>query len=411
MAKAYFGSRISAHLIETPEGYLVCKNVPIARTGVQDYRGSEFGGEKPEQLYHVTRPQKEVFSPAAIASFEGKPVVDEHPNEDVTPDNYNQYMKGVCRDVKQGEGDLAQYLVGDLVIYDRDLITKIKNGKREISCGYDCLWVPTADDAYEQREIRGNHIAVVDKGRAGHKVAIRDNAGRSKNMSKSKNIFARMLAAFAKDADTTPDDLLEASNAVSGQDAPAPEPAPAPAEPAPAAPAMDKAMEARLKAIEDAIAALKPQEPAPTMDEEEEDEPDALDALEEELTANPEEEAADEDPEAEVEADPELISEEAGVEDEEPEEAGCLPGPGRDAALQAIRNLKPVVAMLPEAQRKKAADSLAMLIRGQLGSDEQYGSLVEAKKASHMSNTKDGIMDDEAYGRMIREKFNPHYKK
>ena len=107
------------------------------------------------------------------------------------------------------------------------LITKIKNGKREISCGYDCLWVPTADDAYEQREIRGNHIAVVDKGRAGHKVAIRDDAGRSKKMSKSKNIFARMLAAFAKDADTTPDDLLEASQAVNNQDAAAPAPAPA----------------------------------------------------------------------------------------------------------------------------------------------------------------------------------------
>lgn len=414
MAKAYFGSRISAHLIETPEGYLVCKNVPIARTGVQDYRGSEFGGEEPEQLYHVTRLQKEVFSPAAIASFEGKPVVDEHPDEDVTPDNFNRYMKGVCRDVKQGEGDLASYLVGDLVIYDRDLITKIKNGKREISCGYDCLWVPTADDAYEQREIRGNHIAVVDRGRAGHKVAIRDNAGRSKKMSKSKNIFARMLAAFAKDADTTPDDLLEASNAVSGQDAsapePAPAPAPAPAEAAPAAPAIDEAMEARFKAIEDAIAALKPQEPSPEPEKEEE-EPDALDALEEELTAEPQEEIADEDPEAEVEAAPELISEEAGVEDEEPEEAGCLPGPGRDAALQAIRNLKPVVAMLPEHQRRKAADSLAMLIRGQLGSDEQYGSLVEAKKASHMSNAKDGIMNDADYGRMIREKFNPHYKK
>ena len=410
MAKAYYGSRISAHIFETPEGYLVCKNVPIARTGVQDYRGSEFGADEPEQLYHVTRPQNEVFSPAAIASFEGKPVVDEHPDEDVTSENYNRYMKGVCRDVKKGEGDLAQFLVGDLVIYDQDLISKIKNGKREISCGYDCLWVPTADDAYEQREIRGNHIAVVDKGRAGHKVAIRDDAGRSKEM-KSKNIFARMLAAFAKDANTTPDDLLEASQAVNNQDAAEPAPAPAPVEaPAPAAPAMDEAMEARFKAIEDAIAKLTPQ-PAPEPEPEpEEEEPDALDALEEELTAEEEipEETEDEDPEAEVEADPELINAEAGVEDEEPE-AGCLPGQGRDAALQAIRNLKPVVARLPESQRKKAADSLAMLIRGQLGKDAQYGSLVEAKMASKPA--KDTAISDEDLGRYIRDKYNTHYKK
>ena len=35
MAKAYFGSRLSANMITTPEGYLVCKNVPIARVGHQ----------------------------------------------------------------------------------------------------------------------------------------------------------------------------------------------------------------------------------------------------------------------------------------------------------------------------------------------------------------------------------------
>ena len=256
MAKAYFGSRLSAHLFETPEGYLVCKNVPIARIGVQEYRGEEFGADEAAQIYKVNRPEKEVFDAAAIASFEGKPVVDEHPDEDVNADNYSRYMKGVCRDVKRGEGDLANCLVGDLVIYDQDLITKIKNGKREISCGYDCLWVPTSDTSYEQREIRGNHIAVVDKGRAGRKVAIRD-AERRKTMNKSKNIFARMLAVFAKDADTTPDDLMAASQAVNGQDvapeAPAPE-APAAPAPAPAAPTMDEAMEARFKAIEDAIA-------------------------------------------------------------------------------------------------------------------------------------------------------------
>ena len=77
MAKAYFGSRISANMITTPEGYLVCKNVPIARTGHQEYLGSEFGGPQPEARYDITRSEQEVFDRAAIASFEGKPVVDE----------------------------------------------------------------------------------------------------------------------------------------------------------------------------------------------------------------------------------------------------------------------------------------------------------------------------------------------
>ena len=79
-----------------------------------------------------------------------------------------------------GERELKNCLVGDLIIYDKELIDKIKQGKREISCGYDCLWCQQDKDTFDQREIRGNHIAVVDKGRAGHKVAIRDSAGRSK---------------------------------------------------------------------------------------------------------------------------------------------------------------------------------------------------------------------------------------
>ncbi|MDO5829429.1 MAG: DUF2213 domain-containing protein, partial [Methanocorpusculum sp.] len=350
----------------------------------------------------------------AIASFEGKPVVDEHPDEDVTTENYSRYLKGVCRDVRRGEGDFSDCIVGDLVIYDEALINKIKNGKREISCGYDCLWVPTSEASYEQREIRGNHIAVVDKGRAGHKVAIRD---KERKRPMSKNIIARMLAAFAKDSETSPDDLLAASQAVNQQDA---APAPAP-EPAPAAvqekPAFDAAeFDARLKRIEDAIAGLtapkeEPQ-PAPAA---EEPEGDALDSLEEELQAGGEEQepregafpgTTDEDV---VTEDPDVINKELGTQDEaEPEEElGPVPQQARDSALRAIRNLRPVVAGLPAAQRKRAADSLAMLIRGQLNADSGYTALQRAKSA----RAKDAAaVSDAEYGRMIRDRFNPHYK-
>lgn len=409
MAKAYFGSRISANMITTPEGYLVCKNVPVARTGTQQYRGCEFGADEPNKVYNVTRSEPEVFDKAAIASFEGKPVCDEHPDTDVTPENYSRYIKGVCRDVHRGEGELKNCLVGDLIIYDKELIDKIKNGKREISCGYDCLWCQTDSNTFDQREIRGNHIAVVDKGRAGHKVAIRDSAGRRKHMS--KNIFARMLAAFAKDADTTPEDLLEASKAVA-TDAPAPQPAPAPA-PAPQPepkPAIDADLDARLTRIEDALAELaKPKQPEvpPVQDEEEEDEEvDALDSLAEELQNQ---EVDDEDV---VEEDPDVINERFG-EDEEPEELEEAPAPlnaaSRDAAMRAIRNLKPVVAALPPNQRKRAADSLAAMIRGQVVADSQYGALQRAQRAHKANDSK--TMSDEEYGRYIRNKYNPHYSK
>ena len=41
MAKAHFGSKISPNMKRTPEDFLICYNVPIARTGVQKYLGKE----------------------------------------------------------------------------------------------------------------------------------------------------------------------------------------------------------------------------------------------------------------------------------------------------------------------------------------------------------------------------------
>lgn len=406
--RAFYGSKISGHMIRTPEGYLVCKEVPIARTGTQEYRGMEFGGENPEKIYVVKRPEEEVFSKAALASFEGKPVVDEHPDENVTPDNIGRYIKGTCRDVRRGEGALSDCVVADLIIYDKDLIKKIESGKRDISCGYDCLWDPKDDDTYVQLEIRGNHVAVVEEGRAGHKVSIRDSRKGGKTMSeKSKNsIWGRMLSAFAHDSDTTPEDLEAAAKMKPASDE---------NDPAKTVPVVEKKeepkstidaeLDARLKKIEDAIAALS-EKP----DKKPEEESDALDALEEELKGEKEETHDESD----VEVDPKEINakqeeaeddDEDVVEPEDEEEAKAA----RDAALKAISALKPVVAALPKSQRKKAADSLADLIRGNIH-DDGYDAIMKAKENGR-KKAKDKAMDDRELGRMIRDKYNPHYKK
>lgn len=406
--RAFYGSKISGHMIRTPEGYLVCKEVPIARTGTQEYRGMEFGGENPEKIYVVKRPEEEVFSKAALASFEGKPVVDEHPDENVTPDNIGRYIKGTCRDVRRGEGALSDCVVADLIIYDKDLIKKIESGKRDISCGYDCLWDPKDDDTYVQLEIRGNHVAVVEEGRAGHKVSIRDSRKGGKTMSeKSKNsIWGRMLSAFAHDSDTTPEDLEAAAKMkpASDEDDPA-KTVPVIEKKEEPKSTIDAELDARLKKIEDAIAALS-EKP----DKKPEEESDALDALEEELKGEKEETHDESD----VEVDPKEINakqeeaeddEEDVVEPEDEEEAKAA----RDAALKAISALKPVVAALPKSQRKKAADSLADLIRGNIH-DDGYDAIMKAKENGR-KKAKDKAMDDRELGRMIRDKYNPHYKK
>ena len=420
MSKAYFGSRISDHILKTPEGFLICKDVPIARTGTQQYRGCEFGAPVGDALYNVQRPEAEVFDRAAVASFEGKPVCDEHPEEDVTPDNYGRYMKGVCRDVRRGDGDLSNCLVADLVIYDADLINKIEAGKREISCGYDCLWNPTSDSSYDQLEIRGNHVAVVDKGRAGHKVAIRDTAVDKKGGKKmSESLIGRILRALARDESTTPEDMEAAAKLAGGADAePRPQPAPAPAAPATPAPAavpqpenkpaaMDEATEARFKKIEDALEAISSKlNPAPPAAEPKKD---ALDALEEELQSKePAVELAPAGDEDDVIEPPEEIN----AHDAEPEEEPVVPASkaARDAAMVLLKNLKPAVANIKnEAQRKRAADSLAVLIKGSMQQDAQYGELMQMRRRAAAQDRKPAA-DDYELGREIAKKYNPHYK-
>lgn len=411
MSKAYFGSRISDHILKTPEGFLICKDVPIARTGTQQYRGCEFGGPVADGIYNVQRPEAEVFDRAAVASFEGKPVCDEHPEEDVTPDNYGRYMKGVCRDVRRGDGDLSNCLVADLLIYDADLIGKIEAGKREISCGYDCLWNPTSDSSYDQLEIRGNHVAVVDRGRAGHKVAIRDTADDKKGGTKmSKSLIGRILRALARDESTTPEDMEAAAKLAGSSDAePRPQPAPAPApQPENKPAAMDEATEARFKKIEDALEAISSKlNPAPPAAEPKKD---ALDALEEELQNKaPAAEPAPAGDEDDVIEPPEDINAQDAAPEEDVE-GECAPNAkeARDAAMALIKNLKPAVAAIPnEAQRKRAADSLAILIKGSMQQDSQYGELMQMRRRSAAQDSKP---DDYALGREIAKKYNPHYK-
>ena len=52
---AYYGYTISPNQIETGEGFLICKNVPIARTGDQQYLGREIGltGADAERVFTV----------------------------------------------------------------------------------------------------------------------------------------------------------------------------------------------------------------------------------------------------------------------------------------------------------------------------------------------------------------------
>ena len=201
---AYYGYKISPNQLETDEGFLICRNVPIARTGDQQYLASELGLDG-DKVVTVHRPEEEVFSEATIASFEGKPVTDNHPSELLDSSNVTIHSKGHAQNIRRGAGEWFDYLVGDLFVQDERLIEEVRNGKREVSCGYSVDYVDNGDGTYTQRNIRGNHIAIVEEGRAGHKAAIMDSINKAKadeqpernKKAMSKNAFWSTLFGHA----------------------------------------------------------------------------------------------------------------------------------------------------------------------------------------------------------------------
>ena len=161
---------------------MICTAVPIARTGEYEYNvaeGMSPGIEPgPDGTIISRREEAEVFAPAALASFEGKPVTLGHPPVDeVTPDDWRQYAVGHVTNVRRGEGDNADKVVADLVISDAAAIEAINSGLREVSCGYDVTVEQVEPGVERQTRIRGNHVALVDAGRAGPECAIKDSKG------------------------------------------------------------------------------------------------------------------------------------------------------------------------------------------------------------------------------------------
>lgn len=174
---------LSPNIRETPEGYLVCEGVPIARTGVQEYLPEEVPVEPgPSGVILVVRAEEDVFSPETVASFEGKSVTLDHPDPapdpddpDVNPDNWRELTCGVAMNVRRGTGKEADLLLADLLVTDAEAIAAVRDKSlRQVSCGYDADYEEVRPGVGRQVNIIGNHIALVAHGRAGGRVGIKD---------------------------------------------------------------------------------------------------------------------------------------------------------------------------------------------------------------------------------------------
>ncbi|MES2289276.1 MAG: DUF2213 domain-containing protein [Pseudomonadota bacterium] len=164
----------------TRDGYLAVR-AKAARTGVYQYTGREVDPENAHGLrdtaiVNVLRDDATVFDASAARSFIGKPVTDDHPADPVTSANWRDHARGVVMGAMR-DGD---YLAFDLLLTDEAAISKVGDGKRQLSNGYEASLefgdFKSADgtvcQARQSKIIGGNHVAVVQNGRAGESCAI-----------------------------------------------------------------------------------------------------------------------------------------------------------------------------------------------------------------------------------------------
>lgn len=202
----YYASKISENLQETPEGYLLCLGVSIARTGEQIYADGETPLESKDGRVTVSRSEKEVFSPETIASFEGKPFTIKHPSDLVSPENWGELAVGHIQNVRRGDGDQKDDLVADIMITDQRAISLVRDGLRGLSCGYEAEYVQTGDGTGEQIDIVGNHLALVEEGRAGPSYSIKDHTGVFKM---SKTLADKIKSMLGKTIDEAMEEKKE----------------------------------------------------------------------------------------------------------------------------------------------------------------------------------------------------------
>jgi len=153
--------------------------VTVTRTGVLNYRIKE--GNKFSVRKEVRLPQH-VFNQDSLATLDGIPLTDKHPPGLLKPENVTKYMVGSVsggvsrRDAEDG----FSYVDTHTTLMSDKVIKKVENSPiRQVSSGYTCELIKKDGmyngEAYThiQTNIKYNHLAIEEKGRAGSKVRLR----------------------------------------------------------------------------------------------------------------------------------------------------------------------------------------------------------------------------------------------
>jgi len=164
------------------DGHLFVETTPISKANVCPYYGREIPdhdklGLDPDRIYQLYRDPDELKK--AAGSFAGKPLLNLH-----TPvgadDHPTDAVVGAIGDKIEFK---PPYLMAPLRVWDGDAIDQIQSGaQKELSCGYRYRadMTPGEHDGQKydgvMRDIVGNHVALVEEGRAGPDVVVGDQA-------------------------------------------------------------------------------------------------------------------------------------------------------------------------------------------------------------------------------------------
>jgi hypothetical protein len=157
-------------------GFRKIEGCPVSSFGIFDYSAAQVqvpGWESdPNRIVKIFRPEDEVRSPEFLQSFDNKPFIINHTNmhgedadEGEDPDDVG--VKGVLTNMRYE----APWARGDIHVFSRKAQMAIDRGMKDVSLGYDCTFDMTPGvfngQPYEavQRNLRGNHIALVPEGR------------------------------------------------------------------------------------------------------------------------------------------------------------------------------------------------------------------------------------------------------
>lgn len=181
-------------------GFLHVAISNITKEQVAPYLGSEIPdyerlGLKPDTIYKVYRPAEELKK--AVTSSNGIPIQLDH---------HADFADAPAKETRVGATGTdgifnAPYLQNSLHIQDADAIKRINDGSmRELSLGY--RYTPEKKsgvfngEPYDliMRDISCNHLALVEEGRAGHDVVVKDSKS---TLNEVKNMDDKVEIALA----------------------------------------------------------------------------------------------------------------------------------------------------------------------------------------------------------------------